>query len=228
MRRTGMIFVLQLAVMALTSSRSIAAQKFEVARLYIEYNSSANDLGFHVALDGEDWKSLEIVNPRGKTIFDVHGGGPYAELGLTELFFEGAEPTLDEVPLDELLAKFPEGKYKFIGTTVDGERIARRATFTHAVPAGPVVSSQVNGNTIVISWTPVTTAPPGFPVTSIQVVGYQVLVDPLDVTLPATSTQLTLPPEFVESLEAGEHPFEVLAIDVSGNQTITEGSFVTP
>jgi len=31
----------------------------------------------------------------------------------------------------------------------------------------------------------------------------------------------------VESLARGAHAFEVLAIDVSGNQTITEGSFET-
>jgi hypothetical protein len=36
---------------------------------------------------------------------------------------------------------------------------------------------------------------------------------------------VTLPPEFASSLGAGEHAFEVLAIDASGNQTITEGTF---
>jgi hypothetical protein len=45
------------------------------------------------------------------------------------------------------------------------------------------------------------------------------------VTLPATATHVTVPPEFVDSLESGEHDFEVLAIDASGNQTITEGTF---
>jgi hypothetical protein len=47
------------------------------------------------------------------------------------------------------------------------------------------------------------------------------------VNLPGTATQVTLPPEFVASLAPGEHPFEVLAIEASGNQTITEGSFTT-
>jgi hypothetical protein len=46
--------------------------------------------------------------------------------------------------------------------------------------------------------------------------------------VPGTTTSLTVSPEFVASLDSGEHEFEVLAIDVSGNQTITEGSFVKP
>jgi hypothetical protein len=37
-----------------------------------------------------------------------------------------------------------------------------------------------------------------------------------------------VPPEFVGSLPSGEILFEVLAIDVSGNQSITESSFVNP
>jgi hypothetical protein len=38
---------------------------------------------------------------------------------------------------------------------------------------------------------------------------------------------VTVPPQFVASLEAGEHGFEMLAIDASGNQTITAGFFTT-
>src|SRR5215510_10952245 len=95
----------------------------EISKILIEYNSTANDLGFHVSLDGEDWKSLKIVNPNGRTIFDVQGQGPYKVLGMTELFFEGAEPSLDEFPLDDLLALFPEGDYEFEGRTVDGTEI---------------------------------------------------------------------------------------------------------
>jgi hypothetical protein len=39
---------------------------------------------------------------------------------------------------------------------------------------------------------------------------------------------VTVPSEYVESLGSGEHPFEVLAIEEGGNQTITEGSFTLP
>ena len=50
-------------------------------------------------------------------------------------------------------------------------------------------------------------------------------VEDFQVTVPAGSTQVTVSPEFVRSLDDGVHAFEVLAIDASGNKTITEGSF---
>src|SRR5687767_1135674 len=83
------------------------AQRFSEARIFIEYNDTDNDLGFHIFLDGEDWRSLKIINPAGTTIFSVTGKAGYRRLGLTELFFEGAEPSLDDFPLENLLALFP-------------------------------------------------------------------------------------------------------------------------
>lgn len=222
------IAVALLVFVSAAPALSAKPAKLEIAKIYIEYNASANDLGFHVFLDGEDWKNIAIVNPRGTAIFMVEGSGPYEELGMTELFFEGAEPSLDEVPLDQLLGRFPEGRYRFTGDTVDGNTIGGSAMLSHAVPAAPVVSSQVVGNTIIIRWNPVVGTPAGFPARPINVVGYQVLVDPFEVTLPASSTQVTLPPEFAATLSPGAYPFEVLAIEASGNQTITEGSFVVP
>ena len=201
---------------------------FAEARIYIEYNATDNDLGFHVSLDGEDWKSLKIVNPAGAAIFQVAGGGAYKDLGLTELFFEGAEPQLDEFPLEDLLALFPEGRYRFSGLTVDGARLSSTAVLSHAVPAGPSVSTRVDGDEVVIGWDPVDSPPEGFPQRRIDIVGYQVIVGSFQVTLPASATRVSLPPEFVRSLARGEHEFEVLAIEAGGNQTITGGTFETP
>lgn len=205
-------------------------------RIYFEYNSSASalgDLGVHVFLDGQNWKEIKIINPRGRTIFEVEGGGPYEELGMTELFFEGAEPDLADVPLAELLKRFPAGTYMFKGETVLGEIIIDRATLSHAIPAGPAnISAEVGpGNSLIISWDRVVAPPPGFPNVPINVVGYQVIVSGFQVTLPATSAprqSVTVSPEFAASLASREQLFEVLAIDAGGNQTITEGSFVKP
>jgi hypothetical protein len=205
------------------------AAEFDIARVFFEYNSSANDLGVHVFLDGEDWRELEIVNPRGRTIFEVEGKGPYRELGLTELFFEGAEPSLDDVPLQELLDRFPAGSYRLVGRTVDGRRIVGTARLTHAIPAGPSnVQAALNGNSLIISWDAVTGPPEGFPDEPIVIAGYQVIVGSFQVTVPATTLSVTVSPEFVASLAPGDHAFEVLAIEAGGNQTITEGSFAKP
>jgi hypothetical protein len=47
-------------------------------------------------------------------------------------------------------------------------------------------------------------------------------------TVPVTTFMVTVSSEFVASLPSGRQEFEVLAIDASANQTITEGSFVKP
>lgn len=203
---------------------------YKEARIYIEFNQTANDLGYHVSLDAEDWKTLQIFNPKKQLLFTVEGGGAYRRLGMTELFFEGAEPNLDEFPLDDLLALFPEGTYTFRGRTVDRKRLLGTGTLSHAVPNGPgnVLTTLGSNNSLVISWDAVTTVPVGFPDRPISIVGYQLIVKPFQVTVPGTVTSVTVPPEFVSTLPAGEVLFEVLAIDVSGNQSITESSFVKP
>jgi hypothetical protein len=226
-RRTLPVVLTAAIVLGWGGAPTTAAGQFDIAKIYFEYNSTANDLGVHVFLDAEDWKTLKIVHPNGRTIFDVKTKAGYAELGLTELFFEGAEPSLDEVPLEELLALFPEGTYTFTGVTVERDRLESGAQLSHAIPAGPTVSAQVKGSAVVISWDPVTGPPDGFPDEPIVIAGYQVIVGSFQVTLPSSATSVTVPPEFVASLGAGEHAYEVLAIEASGNQTITESSFVT-
>jgi hypothetical protein len=226
------LFGLPMVTLILNATTPTAwAQKkgvpFSISRIFIEYNGTANDAGFHVRLDAEDWKELEIVNPKGRTIFEVGGNGGFGRLGMTELFFEGAEPSLDEVPVDELLALFPEGQYNFFGRTVDGKILFGASMLTHAVPAGPSnVSARIGpGKALTISWDPVKASAAGFPNRPIEIVGYQVILGDFQVTVPDSITSLTVSPEFVSSLEPGRHMFEVLAIEAGGNQTITETSF---
>lgn len=198
-----------------------------IARIYWEYNSTANDLGVHVKLDGEDWKRMKIFRPDESLLFDVKGLGPYQQLGMTELFFEGAEPNLADFPLSELLTRFPEGEYDFEGRTVDNEEIEGEADFSHTIPAGPRCAAQVGpGNLVRIVWAPVTTTPVGFPTRPVHIAGYQVIVHDFQVTVPANVHAVTLPPEFVQTLVPGTHPYEVLAIEENHNQTITEATFV--
>jgi len=227
MMRPFQVFVAAL-LLVLSVCAAARAVELEEARIYIEYNESANDLGFHVALDGEDWKSLAIRNPYDEIVFEVEGSAGYAELGLTELFFEGAEPTLDEYPLEDLLALFPEGEYTFEGLTVDDEPITGVAELSHAVPAGPRVRVRRRGDEVTLRWRRVDGPAEILPEGEIEIEGYQILVDSLEVTLDADARSFEIPEELLESLDAGEVAFEVLAIDSSGNQTITEGSFWWP
>jgi hypothetical protein len=203
---------------------------FATNQIRFEKNASGNDLGIQVFLDAEPWRRVEIFGPDGRRIFEVEGRGSLRRLGLTELFFESNEPSLDEVPLEDLLALFPAGTYTFVGRTVDGERLTGTATLTHDIPDGPVITAPAAGavvdrNNAVISWRAVTT-PAG-----IEIAGYQVIVlggEPsreFNVRVLATTTSVTVSREFLEP--GTEYTFEVLAIEASGNQTITEGAFRT-
>jgi hypothetical protein len=215
---------------------------FEAVKMIIEFNPGDQDVGVQAFLDSEEgWRKLKIVGPNGRQIFEADGKGSLRKQGLTSLSLESAEPTLDELSLEDFLARFPEGEYTFLATTLEGNRLVGTATFTHAVPDAPLIVAPAQGavvdpNNTVIMWQPVT-GPPG-----IQIAGYQVVVereDPFrlfDVRLPATATSVTVPSEFLDP--ATEYNFEVLAVEagvgapsvepsLGGNQTISSGSFTT-
>ena len=146
MRRLWMCPILVGAAALAVSAGGVRAAPATVplkfAKIYIEYNATAVDLGFHISLDGEDWKRLKIFNPAGREVFDVSGSGKgFGRFGMTELFFEGAEPSLAEVPREQLLALFPAGQYRFVAKGVEGETQVALATLTHNVPDGPAITA---------------------------------------------------------------------------------------
>lgn len=219
---------------------------FKKAEFFIEFNSTAIDTGVQMFLDADNWRRLTISDPRERKIFEVSGKGTVGRLGLTELFFESVEPEIADLPLVQFLAMFREGKYEFEGVTVDGIEIESEAEFTHAIPCGPEVTpadgTVLDPNVaVVIKWGEVTevvdpaatdaaaevvcTDPEDLGFDEFKIQTYQVIVKGLDVKLPGTARQLTVPPELI--VEDTLYKFEVLAKEGSGNQTITEGFFCT-
>jgi hypothetical protein len=71
---------------------------------------------------------------------------------LTENFFESAEPSCEEVPLDVVLKRFPEGKYEAEGLTLDRRKIEGEAILSHALPAIPVDLEAANDNSVTLNW----------------------------------------------------------------------------
>ena len=205
---------------------------FSDARLKIEYNSTDGDAGLQVFLDAEPWREISITNPRGRKVLDVEAEQVIRNYGLTELFSESSEPPFEEFPFEEFKKLFPEGVYTFRGRTIEGERLKSSFTLTHKVPDGPVIVSPRDGATLgpdnlTVKWLPVASQ------AGVNVVAYEVLVvadtpglgNPkrvLDVMLPGTARQLPIPAEF---LAPGSYKAEVLAVEQSGNQTLTEVAF---
>ncbi|MBA3778705.1 MAG: hypothetical protein H0X16_05310 [Chloroflexi bacterium] len=211
---------------SVSGAPSGATVEFKRASLRVEVNATDGDAGFQIDLDHGPWRSISLKTPDGRTILDVRNKGVLKGYGLTELFSESSEPPFTEFPLSEFKKLFPEGEYMFEGRQTDGIRMRSTFTLTHDFPAGPVITSPredatVAATDLVVRWQPVT-EPAG-----LEIVRYQVLVvsedDPghvFSTFLPGDATSIAIPQEFLGT--AGAYKVEVLAIEQSGNQTLSE------
>lgn len=116
---------------------------FAEAHLFFELNNTDGDLGIHSKIDGGPWTRIEIEDPYERRILNVRNSGRLRRQGLTEIFFESAEPTFDELPPQTFFRRFPEGIYEISGYTTDGQELESLTEVTHVMPAPPSV--YVNG-----------------------------------------------------------------------------------
>lgn len=220
---------------------------FAEANLFFELNDTDGDLGIHALIDGDPWKKLSIEDPRGRKMLKVSVKGRLKRQGLTEIFFESAEPSFDELDPEEFFSRFPEGEYEIEGKTLEGEELESEVEVTHVMPA-PADNILVSGvaaaedcdadplpsvsGPIIISWDPVTTSHPeiGKP-GNIDIEFYEVVVEReepsllvFSVELPPSETKVEIPSVFTALAE--EFKFEILAQAESGNRTAVESCFV--
>ena len=222
---------------------SAAVVPLKDAKLNIEHNATDNDTGFQGFIDSDGWRQLNVRGPSGQ-ILTLEGRGKLAGLGLTELFFETVEPENAKVPIKEMLAKLPEGNYRISGPTQENGKSRGRtsgiAWLTHDIPAGPKLVSPAEGATVPVRgvlarWKPVSKTLNGEPVT---IIAYQLIIEKdvephrhmigklgLSMYLPRSVTSIAVPNGFLQPRSA--YKWEVLAIERSGNQTLTSGSFRT-
>ena len=221
--------------------------KIATAKLIIEFNSTDDDLGVHGAFDDQGWSELCVFDPSGRPIAAVDPLSQLNDLTMAGIFFESREPPASEFSMADLAAAFPEGRYKVRGFSFDGTVLIGSALFTHDVPAPPRITSPeiaaepdqtgtpVPRANLVVGWDRVTETVTGGPV---RITRYEVIItkevadDPhgfsrptYDVHVPATLNTLSVPMEFLEPNTVYE--LEVLALEHSGNQTISVGFFMT-
>ncbi|MCZ6643096.1 MAG: hypothetical protein O7F71_16080 [Gammaproteobacteria bacterium] len=226
-----------------TPTAGVDPEGLKDGKILIEHNATDEDTGFQGFIDGDPWDRMTITDPGGVDIATVTPAGGLFNFGLTELFFETSEPLNEEVPIFDVLARLPEGTYTFTGLLVEsGEESTFETMLTHNIPVGPMLTSPVDGDETVdpqdtvVSWDPVTTDLDG---DAITIVGYQVIVeedeDPeftdgfaqpvFSVYLPASATSVVVPAEFMRP--DTDYAYEVLAIEESGNQTLSSAEFAT-
>jgi hypothetical protein len=222
--------------------------RIATAKLIIEYNFTDGDLGVHGAFDDDGWSELCVFDPSGRPIAVVDPRNQLNDLTMAGIFFESREPPVSEFSMADLAAAFPEGRYKVRGKSYDGTILTGAALFTHDVPAPPTITAPtiadspegvaqnpVSRDSLEVAWDPVTETVDGRAVT---ITGYEVIItkevrdDPhgfsrptYDVHVPASLSRLSVPAEFLEPNTVYE--LEVLALERSGNQTISVGFFET-
>lgn len=220
---------------------------FADAVIFFELNNTDGDLGIHARIDGEAWTRLKIEDPNEREILKIRAKGKLGRQGLTELFFESAEPRFAELSPEDFFDRFPEGEYEVEGRTLEGEEMESTAEVTHLMPA-PAGNVKVSGiaaaedcdadplpvvsQPIIISWDPVTESHPdlGRSGEEIEVDGYQLVVEQpeldldINVNLPPEVTELEIPSGIFDLGEVFK--FEILVREESGNQTAIESCFV--
>lgn len=166
---------------AMTAALPAAGQdEFDEARVFFELNDTDGDLGIHALVDGEAWRRLVISNGAFRINLDVNVRSALRQQGLTEIFFESAEPTFDELHPEDFFDRFPEGDYIILGVTLDRNLLLSRTELTHVMPApasGIEISGEevlldevdcddeetipeIDADEIIISWDPVTMSHP--------------------------------------------------------------------
>lgn len=230
---------LVLVTMAAAPALRDGGQEIELdeAEVFIEFNSTDGDFGIQFFWDGEPWKRMKVFNTDERKVLDVTVARNLRDQGMTEGFFESAEPSAKKLPMDAFLERFPEGEYEFEGRTLEGDELEGETEFTHVLPAPPTNLYPCDGAhvpphaALVVSFQAVTQDLDGNP---LEPELYELVVEAEDddllrvfsVTLPGDdpSPSVTVPGEFLTP--GADYKFEVIVQEESGNRTIAETEFV--
>jgi hypothetical protein len=221
---------------------------FDEASIFFELNDTDGDLGIHALIDGEPWKNLEIEDPTEREMLDISVKGRLRRQGLTELFFESAEPSFDELDPEDFFRRFPKGTYEIEGETLEGDELESEVELSHVMPAPPEnirvnrqpaaedcdaedLPSVREGRRVIIRWDAVTESHSEIGEEGdIEVAQYQLVVEREEPTLliysvdlPPDVTVFTVPKAFIEL--GDEFKFEILVTAENGNRTAVESCF---
>lgn len=192
---------------------------FADASLFFEFNSTDDDLGLQLFLDTDDgWKRVRVLDPSSSEIILFETRGKLSQLGITELRYESAEPSPEEV-----LALFPPGQYRFRGRTVEDDQLASNVILSHDLPPAPTFSPSdgevVDPKQTVVEWNA-----PGAEEVEL-IIEQDELGHVLDITVSASTKRMRVPQQFLTP--GMEYKIEILSIAENGNKTIAESTFRT-
>ncbi len=226
------------------AARAQPSQGFSEAEIFVELNDTDGDLGLHASIDGGPWTVLEIEGPGDRQLLNIISSGPMRAQGLTQLFFESAEPSFDQLDPADFFRRFPEGRYEIEGLTQGLGTIVASAVLSHVL-AAPVANVLVSGvpaaescdadllptvnAPVVIQWDPVAQSHPEIGRKGpVKISRYQFFVEregvKLSLDLPPTVTEFEVPTGVTDLGKAFK--FEIIARTTAGNNTAIESCFL--
>ena len=231
-------------VALLATVRAQPLQRFSEAEIFFELNDTDGDLGIHASIDGEPWTELSIEGPGDRRLLDIISRGTLRSQGMTQLFFESAEPPFDELEPADFFRRFPEGRYEIEALTHTRATLQGTAVLSHILAAPPdniLLSGLPAADScddtplplvvapVTITWDPVTESHPEIGRGgSIRVARYQLFVErpgvKFSVDLPPAVTSFEIPAG-VTSL-GKDFKFEIIVRTASGNNTAIESCFL--
>ncbi len=205
--RTALVLPLACGALVTTAAahdrgyHSKPSEPFDEAFIFFELNNTDGDLGIHAKVDGGPWKGVQLYDRNYRRLMSIRTSGRLWKQGVTELFFESAEPPFDELSPETFFRRFPPGTYRVHGWSMEGKKLRSETEITHAMPAPAV--AYVNGNDMVevcddededfdeslleivgpdvtISWDPVVSSHPDLgvmPPVAVEIHNYEVVVE---------------------------------------------------
>jgi hypothetical protein len=221
---TRMTPIVTAAVLALASHGVAHADgKFAKLGVYLEQTVEDEDseVRFEAIGGDEGLASLQVVAPDGRTVVDFKA--PDSKLGIRQVSLETPEPKKSDGRLQK---DFPEGTYRFTGSTVSGAKLQGEARLSYGLPEPTSFvrprpgEKDLPATGLQVRWSPVK-----------NLALWQVVIEheatgrSFKVNLPASVTAVAVPDGF---LAAGtKYTLAVGAVAKDGNTTFVETTFTT-
>jgi hypothetical protein len=199
-----------------------ADEKFDKLAIYLEQNIQDEDIEVKFEAIGHSvgLTALKVTAPDGRVVIDF--STPASKLGIQHLVLESPEPKND----GSLQTDFPEGTYRFVGTSARGADFQGDTRLSHRLPE-PVSllrpkpdERNVPLSGLQVRWNPNRSS-----------AGYIVIVEDeksgreFSAGLAASATALTIPDGFLTP--GTEFKLAVANVAKDGNRTFIETAFTT-
>lgn len=144
--KVGLVLGLGTTIVLARSANTVPRTiPFEELTLTIEINATDADSGIVFFSDtDESLEQLMVQDPGGLTVFHLTASDPLG-LGITELFWESAEPDIQTA-----LLAYPEGQYMVTAVAFDGTLVAGAVDLSHTILARPTFTSPDDGDQLAL------------------------------------------------------------------------------